>query len=72
MHTHIHEHPLLRRMTASLTGAVIALTVHGIYQDTTAAIIGLQKQHQTVVTDDAARVHAFAEALKAQRAAISQ
>ena len=72
MYIHIHEHPLLRRLTGSLVGAVIALTVHGIYQDTTAAIIGIEKQHQTVVMDDAARVHAFAEALKVQRAAISQ
>jgi hypothetical protein len=70
----LHEHALVRRMTASLTGALIALSCHAVYQDVSAMVVSAMKDHpvqeEQAVTpqDDAAKVRAFAEQLKAQRA----
>lgn len=76
-HIQLHEIGVLRRIAASLTGALIALTVHSVYQDTTAALLSSrraeQKTEQTaMLTHDekVARIRAFAETLKIQRGAL--
>lgn len=79
IHT-LHTLPLLRRMTASLTGALIALTGHSIYQDTSAMVVSAMKNADVTHAapsaenseDASARVRAFAEQLKQQRAELSQ
>lgn len=79
MHINLHNVRIIRRIAASLTGALIALTVHSVYQDTTAAVIAYhraaQKVEQTTVLtheEKVARIHLFAETLKTQRAQVSQ
>ncbi len=66
-------------MTASLTGALIALTGHAIYQDTSAMVVSMMKDAEAThaapaaeTHDDAARIRDFAEQLKQQRAELSQ
>lgn len=39
MNINIHTVPLVRRIAASLVGALIALSAHAAYEDTTAALI---------------------------------
>jgi len=82
MHTYthnLHNVHIVRRIAASVTGALIALTVHSVYQDATAAVIAYQKhseeQHDAAPVDrsgkiaqDSARIQQFTEALKMQRA----
>lgn len=75
----LHNVRIIRRMAASLTGALVALTVHSVYQDTTAALLAqhraAQKMEQEVVLtheEKVARIHLFAETLKTQRTQVSQ
>ncbi len=80
MQTNIHNIHIVRRLTASLTGALIALTGHAIYQDTSAMVVSMMKDADVTHaapspenSDDAsARVRAFAEKLKQQRAEQAQ
>lgn len=39
MHIQLHTVPVVRRIAASLAGALVALSAHSVYQDTTAALI---------------------------------
>lgn len=78
MNINLHNISIVRRMAASLTGALVALTVHSVYQDTTAAVLAYHRAAQkveetTVLTHDekVARIHLFAETLKTQRASVS-
>jgi hypothetical protein len=73
----LHNVRILRRMTASLTGALIALTAHAMYQDTAAMIVSMTKDADathaapsTETSDDAARIRDFAEQLKQERAGL--
>lgn len=73
----LHTHPFVRRLAASLTGALIALTLHAMYQDTTSVVTAMLHDDTVPIADDAeadaaARVRNFAEELKQQRAELSQ
>lgn len=79
MHINIHNIPIVRRVAASLTGALVALTIHSIYQDTTAAVLAYHRAAQKVEQVDTltheekvARVREFAQVLKTQRTQVSQ
>lgn len=77
MHINLHTVPLVRRTAASLVGALIALTVHSVYQDTTAALLSHQRHadriHQAaesreaMVKQNAMEVAEYARMLKRQR-----
>lgn len=78
MHINLHNVRIIRRVASSLTGALVALTVHSIYQDTTAAVLAYHRAAQKVEQVDTltheekvARVREFAQALKTQRADVS-
>lgn len=72
MFTDPHKHPLLRRVTGSIVGALLSVTVYSIYEDVSMAIrvhAMTTNQNQRVVEDDAsARIKAFAEQLKKEKA----
>lgn len=75
MSIHIHKIPIVRRLTASLVGSLVALTGFSIYQDASAVVTAMLRDRTMVHVassqnqDDAAtRVKAFAETLKKQRA----
>ncbi len=72
MFTHPHKHPLLRRVTGSIVGALLSLTVYSVYEDVSMAIrvhaiAADTVQHEASTDDPAARIKAFAEQLKKER-----
>lgn len=78
IHT-LHNIHIVRRLTASLVGALIALAGHAIYQDTSAMVVSMMKDADATHTappaqtdDDAARIRAFADQLKEQRSGLSR
>lgn len=70
----IHKVPIVRRLTASLVGSLVALTGFSIYQDASAMVTAMLHNQNVVHSapsnhqDATARVKAFAETLKKQRA----
>lgn len=74
MQTSIHKLPIVRRLTASLVGSLVALTGFSIYQDASAMVTAMLHDRTVVHAapsdnqDAATRVKAFAETLKKQRA----
>jgi hypothetical protein len=76
MFTEPHKHPLLRRVTGSIVGALLSLTVYSIYEDVSMAIrlhamAANTAQHEAATEDPAVRIKAFAEELKQKRVIVS-
>lgn len=74
MFTHPHKHPLLRRITGSVVGALLSVTIYSAYEDVAMAVrvhamAADQVEHQTAQDTDnsSERIKAFAEQLKNDR-----